>query len=1133
MKPSKLLLLLWSALSLTGCNAVLGIEKGKVQDKSPVVCPEGNCPQSCKNDEDCKDGAVCLPGACTALGDAGPEQDGEVDPPDGEVKPTELCTEGELRCEGAALPTRLQCMGGEWKSGAACEDGKLCDSQASTPGECKAVVDVCLGQKPNQAFCFLSERVSCGPDLVSATTKACSSSAHCNLGTGPDCAVCKPGEARCEGDKLLLCKADLSGFEEKETCNVGECKAQLARCTSLSCDPEAYSCAGNVLEHCNATGSGYLAAERKDCGAGVCDSLNAQCDQCEANMVLGCGDSNGQLLCDADGQSQRARACADLSISTPICVGGGVCVQCALNSKSCQDPATVLSCSGQGIPTATACTGTTCVAGKGCVGECASDEAKCAGTAAGGRTICGPEGMFIASEPCEANTLCDNASGKCKPIVEGCAGRAGGEVVCVGSTRIVCGPDLVSTTSSEQCGSAELCALGTGPSCAKCSDETFECQGVELFGCNATHTALEKRDTCSSASLCNTALGRCTSQVCEADRWYCTTDGSNTLRRCNADGSAYLPGTPCGSGTCDAVNAQCDSCKAGDPTGCSGNSRLRCNSDGQGTTPEACTSPSPICTGIGRCVQCQPSSNTCSSDQRTAYHCDANGTQTAETCPSNRTCVGGSCTGTCGPGQYQCPQAESPARDLCNAQGSFATTTACPANNNCERNTSQCKAIAAGCAGRREGDWVCSGLDRVQCGRDLVSISTAGGGHCASAALCSASTGATCAECLAGQTRCNQAQPQSCSGGVWVNQGAACVSAALCNQTTGLCGSATCTPNVWSCKSDGKGHQQCNPDGTGFIANSDACGYCNPASPSVCYACKPGDFATTCFSGTQRSQCNAQGNGYAGVACTTPGTICTGSNQCVQCTASRCQDAGTWLQCNGGMFQSQTCSATTTCLTDSVGCAGQCRVGNYRCNSTTKNPETCINSNGTAAWQQTATCNVPTQICQASASSSTCVVNSAYPLGASDAGPSWNPWRPLNEIWAVRVVPTITSSARGLYVTGSMAAGACDMAIYSESGGRPSTYLTGSTVSGIGIVAGTAGGNISGNVTLTAGTPYWVAAICGDGSAAAPLYWTSRSGASAYWAEYTFGVLPPSMFPVGTRVLDRAYSIYMTARQIP
>lgn len=996
-------------LTLAGCNAILGIEKAKVVprdqvDGSAAPCDEldacAPAPTPCTTAEECETGQACVDGACVAPEvDGGPAPDaGDAasDAPQGDGGSDAGCVENEFRCEGAALPTRLQCVGGVWKSGAACENGQLCDSQSTPAGACKPVVDVCLGQKPSQPFCAGAERVVCGPDLVTATRKPCGETALCNLGTGADCAACNRNDAKCEGNDLLLCKTDYSGFAFSQTCNAGECRANLGRCTSMLCERDAWSCEGNVLQHCNDTGTGYIEADRKDCGAGICDKMSGTCKACENNANLGCADDTHQSLCSADGSQKLTRACSELSSATPSCVGTGVCVQCS-GSKGCQSPTTAIACSGQGVATPSMCTGTTCVTGKGCTGECAPETYKCAGNAGAGRAKCGPEGLFNQSEMCEANNLCDTATGQCKPVIEGCANQAVGTVVCVGSKRVTCGKDLVNATI-EQCGSPTLCSLGTGSKCATCTDSDWECRQAELWKCNATHDAMIKDQTCTSADLCNAPLHMCTDKKCDPGKTYC--DGT-TLKTCNASGSAVLTSTPCPSGICDPNNgnAECDQCNANEYLRCNGNSRVRCNGTGQGEVLEACSSPTPVCSKA-TCVQCQPDSNTCSADLKVATHCDSNGSRTTENCAANETCINGDCGGICGPGQYKCGTTGTAERTTCGPNGTFSVAANCASGEACDATTRQCKTVHPACTATNSANqWVCwnpqggAKLQRVQCSEDRLSVAL--GNSCGSADLCAASSLNVCASCLAGQRQCSQANTQKCDGGQWVNDGV-CTSAMWCSG--GACQQANCTPGSWKCANDGKNHLQCDTNGEKWVQQG-SCGYCDGTSSTtaaICYQCQPNSYAQdACWDGSNRKKCNSGGTAYAAESCTvsgSPGPFCVGTNKCVQCTTSVCQGATTARICVGGTYQPKDCVALNqTCFTQSNGvpdCGGSCVKDRRQC-ATRMQTQLC-DANG--VWQPSVSCSLsPPQVCDSfsavtSTGYGTCIDNSPRPYDPTGGG---------------------------------------------------------------------------------------------------------------------------------------------------
>lgn len=204
---------------------------------------------------------------------------------------------------------------------------------------------------------------------------------------------------------------------------------------------------------------------------------------------------------------------------------------------------------------------------------------------------------------CSGGQLCDRTDTQCKAPVPACIGQAPGTVVCDGSERHVCGPDLVSS-EVEYCASAQLCALGTGPSCALCLDGEYRCVGAELQRCADDHQSFEFQQDCATAALCNATAGACTSQVCVPGQHRC--DGDR-LEQCDPGGSQFLLVQTCSSGLCDAQGEQCDVCVPS-VVECAGNTSVRtCSSDGQSWNVESCQSGTPWCTGAGVCVQCRNS----------------------------------------------------------------------------------------------------------------------------------------------------------------------------------------------------------------------------------------------------------------------------------------------------------------------------------------------------------------------------------------------------------------------------------------------------------------------------------------------------------------------------------------------
>ncbi len=147
--------------------------------------------------------------------------------------PGEECSEqGALSCAGNAQPVVLRCEDGAWVEHETCPNGKLCDPRpGSTHGTCQDPVSVCVGKSPGDVVCDGAVMHVCGPNLLTSETRNCESEMHCQVGTDGQCAVCLPGEHRCEGALLQRCAADHLAFELVEDCGEPEfCQAQDQAC---------------------------------------------------------------------------------------------------------------------------------------------------------------------------------------------------------------------------------------------------------------------------------------------------------------------------------------------------------------------------------------------------------------------------------------------------------------------------------------------------------------------------------------------------------------------------------------------------------------------------------------------------------------------------------------------------------------------------------------------------------------------------------------------------------------------------------------------------------------------------------------------------------------------------------------
>jgi len=302
------------------------------------VC-EGAALEKCKSDrsgyatvETCASAALCvdasgkcLPPAC-AVGDF--RCDGDVlqtcrstridwDPV--KVCPKGLCDAGTKDCrecitgtkECAAGNTPRSCDAtGHWVSLTPCATPTpLCKAGICSPGTCTAseyrctvdTLEIC-----NSTFDGFDPVKVCPPGLCDAT--------------GKECDDCKPGAADCVGSTPRAC--DSSGHWKSLTACSGStpvCKAGV--CGTGLCSSGEYRCNVDTLEICNSTYTGFDPV--KVCGAGLCDVVGKECDDCKSGDTTCSGAT--PRACDTTGHWKDLTPCSG---GTPYCVGG-VCTASA------------------------------------------------------------------------------------------------------------------------------------------------------------------------------------------------------------------------------------------------------------------------------------------------------------------------------------------------------------------------------------------------------------------------------------------------------------------------------------------------------------------------------------------------------------------------------------------------------------------------------------------------------------------------------------------------------------------------------------------------------------------------------------------------------------------------------------
>jgi hypothetical protein len=176
----------------------------------------------------------------------------------------------------------------------------------------------------------------------------------------------------------------------------------------------------------------------------------------------------------------------------------------------------------------------------------------------------------------------------------------------------------------------------SGACTGQCRPGDRDCAGLTPRRCS-TDGAWTNEPSCQFA--CQGA-GQCT--VCDPGRSKrCSADGTR-LEICTADGSGYTTLQSCGSG-CNSTRLECNVCRPGTSSACTGGQRSTCNSDGTAYGPAQCDSAcgGQLCAGVcakvesnycllGDGSQQPPTVMELCEIQRLAQPCD--GTPSGESC---------------------------------------------------------------------------------------------------------------------------------------------------------------------------------------------------------------------------------------------------------------------------------------------------------------------------------------------------------------------------------------------------------------------------------------------------------------------------------------------------------------------
>jgi len=404
----------------------------------------------CNVDLDCRGGQVCSGGQCR-------EACGPADPCTGELS---VCDPDARICVGCVTATDCgaseSCVDGTCRfvcdRNADCEPGQRCDiASGSCVSGCDTDIDCPGGQRCQAGAC-----VAIVPQ------------------------ICSPFASACEGNNLLICRADGSAFD-RNPCPTGTvCSATAAgaACEAQICAPGTSSCFdGRTLAVCAADGlsEDFVACTGGGtCAAGVCQAASI----CTPNALL-C-DAGDAYRCNAAG---TATTLVDNCTATEICTAGA-CVSTAGRCTTGLDcPALPTSCDGN--------VRVSFRAGGSCVGG------TCDYSAVQRRTNCELTGQ-----------VCDDATATCVasacPLTEADCPPSAPLLDAVACACVAC-------FSNGDCGGGQTCAGGTcigGGGGSDCTNDT-QCTNaaISLGGTGEGATCDLDTNTCYTLSSCNTATG--------------------------------------------------------------------------------------------------------------------------------------------------------------------------------------------------------------------------------------------------------------------------------------------------------------------------------------------------------------------------------------------------------------------------------------------------------------------------------------------------------------------------------------------------------------------------------------------------------------------------------------------------
>jgi hypothetical protein len=414
------------------------------------------------------------------------------------------CAQGEYRCEGASLQL-CNADRSAWDTVEACQSSGVCHLNLQACAPCKPGEYQCNGGVLGQC----SADGSWGAPTQCGAPELCTVSEDRATGKCLASAKCQAAAYSCQDARLVRCDAQGVAQLGIETCasavlcqrtlSAAMGDPKLPSCVRPSCDVNQARCEGNQLLVCSPERTGFTQG-RMCSGDNPCNPKLRDCGRCSPGEVYCSGPD--LLKCDANGVFQRLQTCA----SSALCRADAA----ACDAPECDEPGRA-SCDPT-EPLLTQCGDdlrlhfTNCDTPALCnardrrceVPACEAGAVRCDGQRL---QYCNTARTAWETElTCEAGSFCDPVNGKCVPGA--CQGTG---FRCNDVFLERCTP--MGFQRVARCAVPSLCHADTG-TCAppQCMPGTFHCDGKFLKKCNEMRQWMDA-DVC--AGQCDDIAGKC------------------------------------------------------------------------------------------------------------------------------------------------------------------------------------------------------------------------------------------------------------------------------------------------------------------------------------------------------------------------------------------------------------------------------------------------------------------------------------------------------------------------------------------------------------------------------------------------------------------------------------------------